>query len=123
MSFGVNAPKRVRTSFARSILCVLALCALSTTASQAADTTYTYDALGRLVGVSYNCGGGATYAYDAAGNRTTTATTAPGVCSPTAVNDSATAAFNTPVTFDPRVNDSDPNGYALSITATSTPSH
>lgn len=33
--------------------------------------TYTYDALGRLTGVTYADGSSITYAYDDAGNRTT----------------------------------------------------
>jgi YD repeat-containing protein len=54
-----------------TILLVAALsCSLL---ARAADTTYTYDALGRLTSVSNNAKGATvTYAYDAAGNRTTT---------------------------------------------------
>jgi len=107
---------------AARIGCVLLLF-LSVSASQAGTTTYTYDALGRLVGESYACGSSITYTYDAAGNRTATSATAPGVCPPTAIDDYITTAYNTPATFDPRINDSDPNGYALTITGTGTPSH
>lgn len=32
--------------------------------------TYTYDAYGRLISVSFSAGGSVTYTYDAAGNRT-----------------------------------------------------
>ena len=43
----------------------------------AADqTTYTYDALGRLQQVQYQSGTAVTYAYDAAGNRTQVTNTA-----------------------------------------------
>jgi YD repeat-containing protein len=37
--------------------------------------TYTYDAYGRLTGVTYSDGSSVTYAYDAAGNRTTVSQT------------------------------------------------
>lgn len=40
--------------------------------SAGAATTYTYDALGRLVSVTYSNGKTITYTYDAAGNRTQT---------------------------------------------------
>ncbi len=43
----------------------------------AATTTYTYDALGRVIMVVYDNGSTVTYSYDAAGNRTTVATTGP----------------------------------------------
>jgi hypothetical protein len=42
---------------------------------------------------------------------------------PVAVADYMPVPLNTAYTFDPRYNDSDPNGFALSITSTTTPSH
>ncbi|MGA7676648.1 MAG: Ig-like domain-containing protein [Rhizomicrobium sp.] len=42
---------------------------------------------------------------------------------PVAVNDSVTTNENTAVTFDPRSNDSDSDGNALTITAVGSPSH
>lgn len=42
---------------------------------------------------------------------------------PDAVNDSKTVTLNTPSTFDPRVNDTDPDGQTFSTTAVSTPAH
>jgi hypothetical protein len=101
-------------------LVVLLACAVPGTA---ADVTYTYDALGRLVGVSYNCSSSATYVYDAAGNRTSAANATASGCPPVAVDDGVTAAFQTAATFDPRINDSSPAGYALTITGTGAAAH
>jgi YD repeat-containing protein len=42
---------------------------------------------------------------------------------PIAGPDNVTVAHNASVTFDPRLNDSDPNGDALSVTAVATPGH
>jgi len=42
---------------------------------------------------------------------------------PVAVNDSRTVVINSASTFDPRVNDSDPEGGALTIVGVGTPSH
>ncbi|MFZ3004780.1 MAG: Ig-like domain-containing protein, partial [Phenylobacterium sp.] len=42
---------------------------------------------------------------------------------PVATNDSATTAFNTAVTLDPRVNDTDGDGDSLTIQSVSTPAH
>jgi hypothetical protein len=42
---------------------------------------------------------------------------------PVAVNDSATTAFNTAVTLDPRTNDSDANGDTLAVTSIGAPTH
>ena len=39
--------------------------------SHASGITYTYDALGRVITLTYDNGTQITYAYDAAGNRTT----------------------------------------------------
>lgn len=88
-----------------------------------ADTTYTYDALGRLSSVTYDDGRRVTYTYDPAGNRTThyvENTLAPPTNQPPiAVGDALTVDQSTSWSrmFDPRVNDSDPNADALSITA------
>jgi YD repeat-containing protein len=99
------------------LACVLA------TPSFAVNVTYTYDALGRLTSATYACSASSSYVYDPAGNRSSFATVAQGPCPPIAVNDSVSTAFNTPATFDPRANDSDPNGYALTISSATTPGH
>jgi YD repeat-containing protein len=54
------------------LACVLGLVIAGSTAF--ADT-YTYDQYGRLTGVTYSDGSSVTYAYDAAGNRTTVSQT------------------------------------------------
>ena len=106
----------------RLVIGLLSGCLLAGTA-QAVDATYSYDALGRLVGVTYSCSAANAYAYDAAGNRTSASATTASGCPPVAVNDSVTTGTNTAATFDPRSNDSDPNGLALTITAAGTPGH
>ncbi len=94
--------------------CAGALAVLLWAGVAQAQQTYTYDALGRLVTV----GRGATlttYSYDANGNRTQKVVAVNGA--PVAVADSVSTSMNTPVSFDPRTNDSDPNGNPLTITA------
>jgi YD repeat-containing protein len=51
-------------------LAVAALLAASNSRAQSVSVTYGYDALGRVVSVTYSSGATVTYAYDAAGNRT-----------------------------------------------------
>lgn len=64
---------RARAAASRSIILVLAALSCSLSA-WAETTTYTYDALGRLIQVNGSANGGSlvTYAYAAAGNRTQT---------------------------------------------------
>lgn len=49
---------------------------LSMAASAALADTYSYDALGRLISVTFADGSSITYAYDSAGNRATLTQTA-----------------------------------------------
>ncbi len=91
-------------------------------ATRAGTITYQYDATGRMVSAAY--GADATcqsFTYDSAGNRMRYSSTAAGP--PVAVNDAVTTSANTPVTFDPRLNDSSPSCYPLTVTSVTTPSH
>jgi YD repeat-containing protein len=53
------------------IILAISLFAIVSTTALASGITYTYDALGRLITLTYDNGTKITYAYDAAGNRTT----------------------------------------------------
>jgi YD repeat-containing protein len=132
-------------------LCLAALLPVTTISpAQAVGTaTYSYDALGRLSSVDYGNGVTITYAYDASGNRTSqvvnaavgggliwsaavtpctsncwgsTVWSGTGDHAPVAVGDSLSSA-GVATSFDPRTNDNDPDGYALTITSVGTPSH
>jgi large repetitive protein len=98
------------------------LSALLASPSQSA-TTYVYDNLGRLWTVTYDNGLQVVYSYDAAGNRTSvvrqTGTNRP----PQANNDRISVTTSTPSTFNPLLNDTDPDGDTLTISAVGTPTH
>jgi large repetitive protein len=85
--------------------------------SAMAGPSYTYDALGRVVAVTYANGKQVVYSYDAAGNRTqevisaTTVNRAPvAVADAVTINEDATSA-----TFNPRTNDTDADGHSLTL--------
>ncbi len=90
--------------------------------AQSQSTTYEYDALGRLVRGIYPCAVNVTYAYDAAGNRTSLQTGTGANRPPNAASDVTSTNSNAPVLFDPRTNDCDPDGGALTVVSASTPS-
>ncbi len=90
-----------------------------------ADVTYVYDGLGRVTSIIYDDGKRVTYNYDPTGNRSShvvdIVSPPPANVPPVAVNDSISADQSTAYirTFDPRINDSDANGDALTITSKS----
>lgn len=90
--------------------------------SVSAPIEYRYDDLGRVVSVIYPSGAQVTYSYDAAGNRTSTVSQAQsGNRSPDAVDDTRSWLDGVGVlTFDPRTNDSDPDGQTLSVAGVGT---
>lgn len=93
-------------------------CALSASAPARAEST-AYDALGRVVSVTADNGKQTLYSYDAAGNRTTVATSATGVIQPPkAVDDIRSFTYGSAPnkTYFPLVNDSDPNPNNLTLT-------
>lgn len=95
-------------------------------AAAAEDTTYTYDSLGRLASATFVDGGTTyiiVYSYDLAGNRTQVVNQASANSAPTAVGDSISATAGSATTFDPRSNDSDPNGDAITISAKTDGAH
>jgi YD repeat-containing protein len=90
---------------------------LATAAYAQQTATYTYDQLGRIITVTYAGGKQIIYSYDAAGNRTQHVVSATTVNRPPiAVDDTKTVTEGTPFTFDPRANDSDPDGNPITVT-------
>ncbi len=85
-------------------------------------TGYTYDELGRVRSVTYSNGSTVNYTYDPAGNRTQVVHFNNNH-NPIANADSVSTASGSAITLDPRTNDSDPDGDALTITAVGSASH
>jgi YD repeat-containing protein len=106
--------------FRRLVLSFLLVAGLCCAAGQAADTTYTYDMLGRVIRADYPNGNSTLYTYDAAGNRTAVSTSVLSA-QPTAVPDSEETNQDTAKTYDPRVNDISVS--AMTIIATGAPFH
>jgi YD repeat-containing protein len=102
----------------RSAIAPLSLAtALTLSATALAATQYQYDALGRLVRVRYDNGKEIAYTYDAAGNRLQRIVRTAGANRPPIANPDAVSLFEnqTSVTFNPRLNDTDPDGNAISL--------
>jgi len=92
----------------RSVLIAVASCLVASSVSAQTTTTYSYDALGRLVAAKQGSASATEYAYDAADNRKTVTFNG----APTAVADyfSVIATTNPYVgDFDVLANDTDPN--------------
>lgn len=96
-------------------LAIVFLFSLGFHPSVLAQTDYTYDAAGRLIRIEHPSGWATVYQYDSAGNRTQKVVTF-GNLPPVAVDDSIElGACQLSHTFDPKVNDSDPEQGALTI--------
>ena len=67
-----------RRSAAAALVAAGLTMAAPSASAQSAGVSYSYDALGRVVSVTYSNGANVTYTYDAAGNRT--AVTAVAAC-------------------------------------------
>ena len=111
------------------VACAAALATLllaSTPTAQEA-VQYGYDALGRVVTVTYGNGTVITYAYDPAGNRTEVTTGTPGGgggggnSNPVAVGDYFERRINTTGALLVLANDSDPDSDPLHVSAVTTP--
>jgi YD repeat-containing protein len=84
--------------------------------------TYIYDNRGQLTQIVYPNGARVNYGYDAAGNRTVQTISTASNKAPNAVDDSRTIAKTSQFTIDPRTNDTDPDGQALSVNFVGMPS-
>jgi YD repeat-containing protein len=85
-------------------------------------SSYTYDELGRVRSVTYSNGSTVNYTYDAAGNRTQVVHFNNNH-NPVANADSASTAYVTKVSLNPRGNDTDADGDSLAIIAVGTAAH
>jgi large repetitive protein len=92
------------------------------TPSSAADQTFTYDALGRLTRVEDATGKAVVYTYDPAGNRSSVAYGGANGA-PVAAPDNVSTNAHNALTFDPRNNDSDPDGDPLTIVSNTPAAH
>lgn len=121
MSTGLLARHHLLRKSGNIVLSVLAAVTINAPAF-AGVTAYEYDALGRVTKATFQDGSVHNFEYDWAGNRTDIfRIKANG--GPIANADATTTLYLTSKTIDPRLNDSDPDGDALTITAVGTASH
>jgi YD repeat-containing protein len=109
---------RMTRSQRRATIASLSLApAILLAATTFAATQYQYDALGRLVRVRYDNGKEIVYTYDAAGNRLQRVVRTAGANRPPVANPDSISLFENQasITFNPRLNDTDPDGNALSL--------
>lgn len=85
-------------------------------------SSYVYDELGRIRSVTYSNGSTVNYTYDAAGNRTQVVHFNNNH-NPVANADSASTAYLTQVSLNPRANDTDADADSLTITAVGSAAH
>ncbi|MBT9446202.1 MAG: tandem-95 repeat protein [Hyphomonadaceae bacterium] len=88
--------------------------AAPTPAFSQGTTQYQYDSAGRLIGAVYPDGRQIKYRYDGAGNRLEIVDWAQNG-PPNAVADAITTLSGSPISFDPRGNDADPDSNPLTI--------
>lgn len=107
---------------------VAAAVMLATTVTQVAaqeTVQYGYDALGRVISVTYGTGTTIAYTYDAAGNRIQVTTGSGGGGggnqNPVAVGDHYEVRTSTTTVLAVLANDSDPNGNPLHVSAITPP--
>jgi len=101
-----------------AILAVTALVGIGTGISEAGTTAYTYDALGRVIAVTYPSGTADNFQYDSAGNRTQVVRATSAIVAPTVGNTSLTVAYNTAGSVALL-----PSGSYSSLAIASAPSH
>jgi YD repeat-containing protein len=109
----------MRSNLARVALTIGLILGMASSVASRETVTYGYDPIGRVISVTRSDGNVITYSYDTAGNRTQVGVGGP----PTANADAVSTPKNVTLTFNPRTNDTDPNGDTLTITAVGTPSH
>lgn len=112
--------------FGRMPGCAAVIAGLALGVSPAAGqetVQYGYDALGRVVAVTYGNGTTITYTYDMAGNRleVTTGAGGGGNANPIAINDYAETRVAQTSSIMVLANDSDPDGHTLFVSAVTTP--
>jgi YD repeat-containing protein len=118
---GVMVEKKTKTNIVSIVIGVAFVAsAFCGAAALQNETTYSYDALGRLKQTDYDTSKTQKYKYDAAGNRRQVVVSgydAPGNDAPITILDTPIVNEDGSVTFDPRQNDTDPDGDPLSLTA------